>query len=155
MNPDSLSDPQLQELEGRLVALDLQPSPAQRQQLLYRCAFVAGQKAAKRTLRRWQAAVAALGALLAGMTLSLARGEPQLAKRDTTPSTRANASERIPAEVEIPSIALRGAISTSFDAWQSNHSAAASFDEDLARFTRSDPRLRSFSAGASTREFLE
>ena len=50
MNEPSLNDPHLQSLEARLAAMPPQESAARQQELLYRCAFAAGQSSARTTV---------------------------------------------------------------------------------------------------------
>lgn len=156
MNHYSLNDPQLQALEAQLAASAPLVSTARRQQLLYRCAFAAGQSAASSTLRRWQGAVAALTVLLLGMSIPLARGPSMLAKREVEPPARRElSSQGIPAEWENLPIARGAAVTVALDAWQMPPSATASFDDELAQYEQIDPRLRSLTLGALTRKMLE
>jgi hypothetical protein len=89
MNDHSLNDPQLQSLEVRVAAAAPQFSPIEQQQLLYQCAFAAGQLAGRKSLRRWRVASAALVVLLLGLGVPVAHDHWKLAEQRREPSTPA------------------------------------------------------------------
>jgi hypothetical protein len=67
MLDNPLNDPTLQSLEARLAAIPLRLPTNERQQLLYQCAFAAGQSAGQRTAtniaRRWMAVTTVMALL--------------------------------------------------------------------------------------------
>src|SRR5688572_8156186 len=87
MNDHTLSDPQLQSFEARLAAATPQSSPVEQQQLLYQCAFAAGQRAGRKSLRRWRVASAALVVLLFVLSVPVAHDHWKLAEQNRGPST--------------------------------------------------------------------
>ena len=163
MNEHTLHDPQLQSLEARLAATNLQISAGEQQQLLYRCAFAAGKSASIRSVRRWQAAAAALVLLALGMSVPLARDEWLLASQRAQPSIP---TEHAPAPVDTAPSPTRTFVQDSvphrtpklttveLDAWQLPPPDANSFAEEIARLEKSDPHIRSLTVGTLTRAVL-
>lgn len=80
MNEDALNDPTLQSLEARLAASAPQLSTDEQHQLLYACAFAAGQRSAVRSTRQWQAITLTLGLIVVGLTYSQIPGPAQVAR---------------------------------------------------------------------------
>lgn len=155
MNEHSLNDAQLQSFEARLAAAVPQLSPIQQQQLLYQCAFAAGQGVAGRSLRRWQVVVAALVVLLLGMSVPFAHDRLLLAKQKVEPIVVPDeTTQRMVTPSEIPIIARQPA-TVELDAWQTQQSSSVSLANDLDRFERTDPHLRSLAVGTLTRVFLK
>lgn len=161
MNEHTIHDPQLQSLEARLAAMPLQLPTGEQQQLLYRCAWEAGKKTAGRSLRRWQAATAALVVLLVGMSIPLARNEWLLAAQraplpvpveqprpsvDTTPPA-AMAQDMNPFRTHHFKV-------LELDAWQLPAPEKHSFAGEMAQLANSDPHLRSLTMGTLSREIL-
>lgn len=155
MNDYPLDDPRLRSLEAQLAQMAPQASPAEQQQLLYHCAFAAGRQAAGKTIRRWQAAAAALAVLLC-LSVPLAREHATLARRSAEPPAPAAITPRqVPADRETWPIVERQPAAVALDAWQTRPSIDASFASELAQFERSDLQLRSLSLGTLTREILK
>jgi hypothetical protein len=150
-----LNDPQLQALEARLRAMTPPALPAEQQQLLYGCAFAAGRRVALRALRPWQGAAVVLTVLLIGATVPLARERSSLAPLSAEQPAQNRAPEPEGAEDEMRPLAARRAIAVSLDAWQAKASPRASFDDELAQFAQIDPRLRSLTVAALTRQLLD
>lgn len=153
MNDGSLSDPLLQSLAARLAAAAPMASAAEQQQLLYRCAFAAGERAAARKLRRWQATAAALSIIVACMGLPLVRVYPLLVQRAALPSASpiAKATPMPPDDTPI----LRHPAGVAQDGWRIPPSDGEAFAAALAQFQQTEPRLRAFALGALDRELLE
>jgi hypothetical protein len=157
MNEPSLNDPQLLSLEARLAAMAPQESPARQQELLYRCAFAAGQSSARTAVRRWQAAAVALAVLLIGASIPLANHQLAVAKRDPKPAPPQRVAPPQPpmlAQQEIPPT-VREPVHLELDAWQVASSPSTSLAIDLAQFQQVDPELRSLAAGALARSVLQ
>jgi hypothetical protein len=155
MDHYSLDDIQLQTLATRLGDIVPKVSAAEQQQLLYECAFAAGQRAAKRVVRRWQGAAAVLTVLLMGASIPLARERSAPEQAIAVQPAQNRGLERTAADDEIPPIPVRGANAILLDAWQTKPSTVASFDSELAQFARMDPHLRSLAVGALTHQILE
>jgi hypothetical protein len=154
MNDHPLDNPRLRSLEAQLAQLAPQASPAEQQQLLYQCAFAAGRQAARKTIRRWQAATAVV-AVLFGLSMPLGRDNSLLARRAAEPpAPKGLAPRQIPAEQEAPLIVQRQPAAVALDAWQSRPSTDT-FANELAQFEYSDVRARSLSLGRLTREILK
>jgi hypothetical protein len=152
MNDGSLSDPLLQSLAARLAAAAPMASAAEQQQLLYRCAFAAGQRAMRRKLRRWQATAAALSIIVAGMGLPLVRVYPLLVQRAAVrPAPPIAKATRTPRD---DSPVLRHPAAVVQEAWRMPPAAEDSFAAALARFKQTEPGLRSHALGALDREML-
>jgi hypothetical protein len=152
MNDESLHDPQLKSFEARLASRPPQVSLAQRDQLLYACAFAAGRDTAGRSLRRWRTAAAALSVVVAGATMALVRDSSPSAR---VPIERATASERSahqrPVEA-VPDPPAKNAAAADLDAWQVPDTLVGQrLSEQLALWEHSDPHVRSLAVGALTR----
>jgi hypothetical protein len=162
LNDGQFNDPRLQSFEARLAAMVPQTSPVQQQQLLYECAFAAGQRRAFRSLRRWQAVAAALGILLLGLSvpfahdhLPLARPRLPLAGDRPKPILPAEGtSPRLSAPSE-PAVVVRKPVTVELDAWQMETPGGALLAEQLAQLQGPDPHLRSLSVGALTHAILQ
>jgi hypothetical protein len=157
MNDPSLNDPQLQSLEARLAAMAPQESSARQQELLYRCAFAAGQVSTRASMRRWRAAVAALALLLVAASIPLARNQSLVVKQEPVPVAPRQMDESQPpilAQREAPPT-VREPVQLETDAWQLASSPTASLAEDLAQFQQIDPDLRSLAAGPLARAVLQ
>src|SRR5687768_6181781 len=136
MNDPSLNDPQLQSLEARLAAMAPQESPARQQELLYRCAFAAGQVSTRASLRRWQAAVGALALLFVAASIPLARNQSLVVKQEpNSVSPRQTDLSQPPmlAQQEAPPT-VREPVHLETNAWQLASSPTASLANDLAQF---------------------
>src|SRR5262245_14749454 len=120
MNDPSFNDPNLQSFEARLAAMTPQESPARQQELLYHCAFAAGRSAGGKTVRRWQAAVAALAVLLVGMSIPLARSQMQVAQPKPEQAAPVQDVQPQPPMLaqEEATPAVRQAVVVDLDAWQ-------------------------------------
>lgn len=154
MNELSPSDPRLAALEARLAATPPQLSPAEEQQLLYQCAFAAGQGAAGKMLWRWRAIAATLLLLTLGMSMSIVQGGFNLARTplersvpvDTEPPRMMAKQQDIPEFVR-PRAAVR------LDAWRVQESMSGA--AVVAQFDHTDPNLHSLTVGALTRQVLQ
>jgi hypothetical protein len=118
MNHDLPLDPHLRSLEARLSAQTPSLSADRQQDLLYQCAYAAGQKAARAKLRRWRAgaiACAALLAVMAGRSLS----DPSEVDRDVAQAPARSIWKPWQLFIE-KAIAPGKQLTTSldFDAWQ-------------------------------------
>ena len=161
MNEHTLHDPQLQSLEARLAATNLQLSAGDQQQLLYQCAFAAGKGVFTRSLRRWQFAAGVLVVLSLGISVPLARDEWLLATQRAKVPVPAQQSPA-PAEVVPPAMLVQDVIphrtpqvaAVELDAWQLPAPVANSYAEEIARLENSDLHLRSLTVGTLTRAVL-
>jgi hypothetical protein len=160
MNDNSLNDPQWQSLEARLSAAAPQASLQTQQQMLYACGLAQGRTQSVRRLRRWQAVAATLAVVSLGMGVQFSRERPATIVRTTESPAPQQAvpatATPLPAmaQVDIP-IGARQAAPVPLDAWESNRSDDTSLAEDLDRFQRADPTLRSLAMGAMTRAMLQ
>ena len=157
MNDHSFNDPQLQSLEARLAAAAPQSSPVEQQQLLYQCAFAAGQLAGRKSLRRWRVASAALVVLLLGLSVPVAHNhwKPFLVEQKRDPSTPTEVKPQpMLAQSEI-SFSARQSAAVDLDAWQVPHSDRGSLSDELAQFRNTDPHLRSLAVRTFTRAMLQ
>ncbi len=155
MNDHSLNDPQLQSLEARLAAAAPQSSPVEQQQLLYRCAFAAGELAGRKSLRRWRVASATLVVLLLGLSVPVAHDHWRLAAQKREPSTSTELKPQpMLAQSEIL-FSARQSAAFDLDAWQMPRSDRVSLSDELAQFRNTDPHLRSLAVGTFTRAMLQ
>jgi hypothetical protein len=149
-------DVHLQALEARLASMVPRLESIEQQQLLYRCAFAAGQRAARGHVRRWQTAAIAMASVL-GLVLILpfarnAGGAAGIADRDPAPPPREFASPERDATNESPREAWSTAV-LELDAWQVERSEEASLAEELDRFREDDPDLQASSVAHLMRAF--
>jgi hypothetical protein len=171
MNEYPLNDPQLQSLEARLAASAPAIPAAERQQLLYQCAFAAGQRASRRCLRAWQAAAAALGVLVALLSVPFSGDVPRpedpdhAAGREPSPAAAGDLAHgpRMPrdprpdtgAELVVARSQRPQPPQVELDAWQVRSSDQAALTEQLAQFSQLDPGLRSLAVGRLTRSLTQ
>ncbi|MDB5390140.1 MAG: hypothetical protein JWM11_5786 [Planctomycetaceae bacterium] len=165
MNGHSLNDPLLQSLEARLAACAPSVSAAEQQQMLYQCAFAAGRHAGARTTRRWQAATAALAALVVAVSLlqSIARGRAQdqiavqraaQAPASTVIDLPQPAAQPVVQTTERASVQSTGrVVRISLDAWQIPNANDALYSQTLAQHDATDASVNSLRS--LTRQFLE
>jgi len=123
MNSPDFSDPQLQSLEAQLAAGIPRLAPAEQAGILYACAFGAGQRSARRSVRRWQAASGLLSLLLLGLSVPMARDQIMAKKESPQPPAieQPVASPVIRQEPDWESevaLSMRPAKSVKLDAWQ-------------------------------------
>ncbi len=146
MNDETPGQRELTSLEMRLAAHPPRISQAEKDALLYSCAFAAGRAAGRRVVRRWQMAFTATAALLlAGFPL-VWHGSQQVADRQLA-AAPTGAGRRDPTE--------RGDLSekivTNLDAWQSRHDEALPLKTALEEFKNIDSHSRTLSVAALTR----
>jgi hypothetical protein len=155
MNEHSLQDPQLRSLEARLAAAAPQSSHIEQQQLLYQCAFAAGQQVGRKSLQSWRVAAATLVVLCCGLSVPLAHDRWKLEEpaRELPTATKAP-SQPMLAYSEVP-FSARPSAAVDLDAWQMPHSERMSLSDELAQFRRTDPHLRSLAMGTFTRAMLQ
>lgn len=137
MNTDSSNDPQLQSLAARLAAAAPRLPDGEAQQLLYQCAFAAGQSAAARKTRRWQAASSALAATLLGVCVFAMPGPLRIAQQ---PPVADSPSQPEPQEHE--DLPARSFVAVRLDAWQARDDGIEKFAHKLAQFKQLEPELR-------------
>ena len=145
MNDDFAIDPALQSLEARLSAVRPKLPDREAQELLYQCAFAAGQKLAARRTRRWQITSAAMAVLLLGVSVSLLNKRVLVAGRE--PVTTDPAAQ---VQVQVPDVLIR-VTPVPLDAWQVPADTAAKFETALTRFKQLDANSRSLAVGPMTR----
>lgn len=155
MSHQHIDDPVLQALEARLAGLTPQLSLVDQHALLYRCAFSAGQQAAVKTTRRWQAAVGLLALLLLGMSIPLAQRGMMLAREQPPQVAPPSAGPAQPmiAQRETESLQPRVA-QVDNDAWQIEPCPSDALGDHLAQFQQTDSAMRSLAVAALTRSVL-
>ena len=152
MNDYRLNDPTLLSLEAQLAGQSPQLSAGERDKLLYRCAFTAGQESGVHRTRLWQGATLTLAILVVAVSIPLAKDRSQIAKN--TPEHRpTNNAENAPVRretfEEIPRIAAMPV-----DAWQVQEDRSALFAQELARLNQMDSPSRSLTVGAMARRAI-
>jgi hypothetical protein len=152
MNDDSLDDPQLRSLEARLASAAIHIPAAEQQALLYQCAFAAGQKAANRRLRRWQAAAATCAALLLATVGLQVRDGWTTAMPIVATTVPANPPPRQSIEPDEIPRAAQWPTAIALDAWQLHPRENAAVLGEIALLDDIDPRLRALTVGALTRQ---
>jgi hypothetical protein len=145
MNDEFSIDPALESLAARVSALRPKLPEREAQDLLYQCAFAAGQKVAARRARRWQIASGAMAVLLLGASISLVNERVLVARRDAATMDRA-ASTQVQTSHNIPRPLSRVA-AVPLDAWQVRTDTAGIFETALARFGQLDTNSRSLAVG--------
>ena len=159
MSDHSINDPNLQDLESRLANMILRVSPRDAQNLLYQCAFEAGQKKTGKAIRRWQAAVATLFVVSMGLSVALVnqkvtrtdmvQSPPTIGSQSTSTVASSNGAKPAAAQ-DIPQIS-RKEISVDLDAWQLRSTNGETTASDMALVVHSDPTLQPYTVGALTR----
>jgi hypothetical protein len=154
MNEHPINDPKLQSFEARLAALTPQLSAGEQQQLLYQCAFAAGRKANRRSVRRWQAVAALLAVVMVGWRIYGGAQSVVVIEKKAQPSPPAEVVfPRAVAQLELPTGARQSG-TVELDAWQTPPSHS-NLNDEVARFKSVDPHLQSLAVGAFTRALLE
>lgn len=155
MSDYELDDVSLKALESRLASAAPELAPAEQQELLYCCAFEAGQRHNRGRVRRWQAATAATAALL--ITVLVVPPTRDIAPAEERASVRSSSLQvpSGPAIDESPAARPRQLAAVELDAWQIERPATASLSEELGLFERLDPRMQSSSVAHLLRGFAE
>jgi hypothetical protein len=138
-------DPALESLAARLAAQSPRLSAGEAQELLYQCAFAAGQSSAAARTRRWQGLSVVLAVLLVAAGLPLAAGRLPLAIRQPP---AAPPSQPAPAPADSPpQRAIAGAAAVpgkiEVDAWQNSTDSSQALEQGLSRFEQIEPEFRS------------
>jgi hypothetical protein len=137
MNEHSFEDPQLALLEAQLAAMPLQISLGDQHQLLYQCGLAVGSQKVRSSLRRWRMVASALAIVVAVVSIPrFSAQQSDFRQPDARPTVRQ------PIAVEL-------------DAWQLSQSETATASDEIARLVDSDPRLRSRTVEALTRQAIE
>jgi len=153
-NEHSFDDPQLQSIEARAAAVTPRLSQAEQQQLLYRCAYEAGQHRVAKQVRRWQGTTVAILVVAVGLSIPLVRGReahdpsPQYVESiapDTIVPRHQSDLPRFPDS--------RSPISprVELDAWQLRPPVDGLASESRTPARPIDPHIRSLTVGALTR----
>ena len=145
MNDDFQIDHALQSLEAQLMAHRPMLPDREVRDLLYGCAFAAGQKSAIRGTRRWQVASASMAVLLLGMSIPLAHERLLVARPG--PATNRPVT---PAQVPTPrnaSTSWSHVAAVPLDAWQVQENTDTKFDTELAKFQRMNADASSLAVG--------
>src|SRR5262245_34488998 len=147
-------DPELESLAAKLAAQSPRLPVSESQELLYRCAFAAGQSATARNARQWQGLSATLALLLAAAALlPLATQQRRHFVNQTIevpsnkPGSEASESPRLQA---IAGVAV-GPSKIDLDAWQQPADAGQVLEQGLIRFANIDPALRSLAVANLSR----
>ncbi len=155
MSGPALNDTQLQSLEARLTATVFQLPLVRQQELLYRCAFAAGQNAAHSRIRRWKTAASMFAVLFLTVGGMLVCDRWMLAPQVLEQPI---ASDRTPAptvpHTDFPRIAQE-TIHIELDAWQMPSKETASPSSEFALLNEIEPRLCSLTMSSLTRKALE
>jgi hypothetical protein len=145
MNDDSSNDLAIQAFEAQLMAHRPKLADREVRDLLYGCAFAAGQKSAIRETRRWQLASASMAVLLLGMSIPLAHVHLVVARPE--PATNRPATT---AQVPTPGKAATSwspIAAVPLDAWQVQENTETKFDSELAKFQRMNADASSLAVG--------
>jgi hypothetical protein len=152
---DSLNDPVLQALEAQLAARVPSVSAAEQQEMLYQCAYAAGQQVGVRTLRRWQATAGALAALVLAVSLPQWAGQQHLAVQPpAVPPAPVVVEKTSPGSATVPDPVVQvpdGVRKVQLDAWQMPRSNDRLNPMALAQ---NDAEARANSVRSLTQEFL-
>jgi hypothetical protein len=155
MNEHRFEDPSLRDIEARLAAAAPRLGAAQQQELLYRCAFKAGQHTGLGRVRRWQVATGAAAALcVAALILPPARSPRPADQRAAVPSSSPQIASESAAD-ESTAARPRQVAPVALDAWQLERRPASALSEELASFEQLDPRMQSSSVAHLLREFAQ
>jgi hypothetical protein len=148
------NDPQLEALAARLSSLAPKLADDEQRELLYQCAFAAGETFAGRRAVRWRNISSVLAVLLCGFFVSaLGRGIWQVGPAQMehdSPVTQSSVPVT-PSAVETPPIAtadvslelVQQRDSIQLDAWANHDDPVEAFSAALARFQQLDPAARS------------
>jgi hypothetical protein len=158
MTDPSPSDPELRDLEAKLVELAPFAAPAmsasQQRRLLYECAFAAGRKRSSAALWRWRIVAGVL--VLAAAALARPTRHSPVVEREASPIATSESNEAAWSSMSDATI-LDGAltdreeVSARLDAWRVEPAPTTSLTDRLAELERADPHERSLAVGAMTR----
>jgi hypothetical protein len=161
MNEHPGADRQLELLAARLSSLAPKLTGDEQRELLYRCAFGAGEKSARRRAAFWRNMCAGLAVLFCGtMAFTVGRAVQQVASseppreitiRDAS-SQATDARTVVPspvrAPVDEPPGIIGGRMSLKLEGWTARPDRSAAFDEAFDRFQKLDPAVRAQSVSA-------
>lgn len=150
MNDRPYQDQQLQAFEARLAMLSPKLSDDDRSELLYQCAFAAGQRSSARRVHTWQLTTAALLLVLLGASVPLVSPPFQVARHAERPpplEPQAPAREAVPAEISDRDLFPRPAVEVALDAWQLPDTSGDKLSHELARFEEQEEAFRSLAMG--------
>ena len=155
MNNDRINDPERTGFEARLAALAPQLSQVEQQQLLYDCAFAAGQKKTEGSVRRWQTTTAVIGLLLLVVSVPVAKNGWRTAEQGSAlaVSQPPSSSQRPVASEAI--VMPEHPMAVDLDAWQLPINPDESLNEQLVQLQHADLHTRSLAVGSLTRAFFE
>lgn len=152
MNDHQLNDPRLESLEAYLSSLSPRLASDEQRELLYQCAFAAGEQAAKQHVRRWRTATLALSLLTCGLLFSipsrvdlpLEPGQP--AGSGLTAHAKTTVNEVIATQTRNDSppatTPLHEPARVQLDAWERRPDQIAEFSDALLRFQQLEPAAR-------------
>ena len=154
MTDDLLPDPQLRLLEAQLLAQPPQVSIAKQDELLYACAFAAGQQIARRSLRRWRMSTIVMGGMVVGMAIPHFGGSSQMARHPSEQSV-----PMVPAPSQQPAppesmVSMQKPTTAVLDAWQVSDPVDQSLSDQLAQLERTRPQMKSLTVGTLIRAEL-
>jgi hypothetical protein len=145
-----LSDPQWQSFETELAAHVPQVSIQERDQILYACAFAAGQSKERQSVRTWKVMAAVLSLLLTVSLIPHRQAPPSIVRETRnapvypeTTSSQAPSMELVPESQRLLLIDL--------DAWKVHSPENRLLSEQLSEFAQFDPHLRSLTVSSMNR----
>ena len=154
MSTNRIDDPTLKAIEDQLAGLTPQLSSAERQDLLYQCAFAAGKQTMTRSLRRWQGAVGALAVLFMSVSLPLATSRWPVARHEPPPGPAP--TQVLVASAGPVSESIRPVVSAGqYDAWQVALNSSDAVASNLKQLERIEPETRPLAVAALTRAALQ
>lgn len=147
MNQPDAPDPQLELFTSQLIAMAPRLSAAEQQQILYECAFSAGQGQSRRALFKWRAATTVLGLLVVGMSLPMVSGRltAQAVQPVSMPVVEATPPVTLTTEESL--VATRKPISVRLDAWQIPASAEDPWHRQTAQLPAIGPSENELTVG--------
>ena len=154
MNRDAFNDSELKGFEARLATLAPQLSHVEQQQLLYECAFAAGQHKARRAVRRWQTATVSMGLLLLGAVVPIAQDQWRI---EPPPGAlvvvQQGLSPKLPEASDSAVMPIRP-VTADLDAWQLPNLPGVLLNQQMAQLEQSDLHTQSLAVGRLTQTLL-
>lgn len=152
MNEKDLSDPLWQSFEAQLAAQVPQISLQERNQILYACAFSAGQTKGSQSLRLWKMTVTMLGLLLTVSLIPHLHAPPDIARQiQSIPGSSEGTSPQSVTAEETSESDSQMYLMANLDAWRVPSSENRMLSSQLTEFAQLDPYLRSITVSSMSR----
>jgi hypothetical protein len=135
MNDFSLKDDDLSALEAQLLGNGPKLDPVRQQMLIYQCAFDAGKRSGRRSLRIWQTGALTLALMLVASQYPWNRPVAPLPSGERTTQIAIAAKEEMHTGVFGTSVAQPSPRET----WKSQENKEELFDREWQKFARLDP----------------